>query len=104
MLTLKLKTGETFQASSIDERYTPNSEDDTKGSYSLNLEITPADKELEEYITILSAPTTLDSIEVTEDENPVATYTKYQTIGEAYLRVTPSSQSMAFIRLDKTIK
>lgn len=104
MFTVKLGTGKTFEASSVDERWQSASFLDKPESDSmivLDFEITPSKSTVEDYFNLLFEEGALGTIQVLLANKTEATYVGYTTVGNISVRLLSTGDKSASIQLLK---
>ena len=102
MFTVKLGTGKAFEATAVDERYQPATEFVPGAKIWLNIEATPTDKSVEDYVGLLTEEGALGNITVSVDGEDCAVYTGSDTVSDISVRLLPTAGHSANITLEKS--
>ena len=97
MFEVVLGTNKKFAATMVDERYSP------LAGYTLAIDVTPTDKTVEEYVALFNEEGALSgTIKITLDGTDCATYTGYDTLTSASVRLADDGSKAASISLEKS--
>ena len=99
MFEVKLGTGRTFAASSVEERWSEPTA--YSAAYTLSFEMTPAEMETEGYAELFAQEGALDPIEVTLDGEPCGTYTGYTEVNSVSVRLLADGRKSGSVLLAK---